>query len=219
MTTTTTWRAARLILAAEFAALFLGVPLVLALALEPSWIWPVLAGSTLVGLGLLARTPGFRWSELAQGWRRLDWRHVARVAALTAGVAGVMVALMIPERALELPRRMPALWLTILALYPLLSALPQELVFRPLFFRRYGELFPGRTAALAANATVFALAHLMFWNWVALALSFAGGFIFAQGYLSRGGFAMAVALHAVCGAIVFTSGLGAFFYHGAVGQS
>ena len=27
---------------------------------------------------------------------------------------------------------------------------------------------------------------------------------------------MAVVLHAVCGGIVFTSGLGTFFYHGAV---
>jgi membrane protease YdiL (CAAX protease family) len=104
----------------------------------------------------------------------------------------------------------------ILTLYPLLSALPQELVFRPLFFRRYGALFPGTAAAVACNALVFGLAHLMFWNWVALALTVAGGLIFARAYLGRGGFAMAVVLHAVCGAIIFTSGLGTFFYHGAV---
>ena len=30
----------------------------------------------------------------------------------------------------------------IAALYPLLSALPQEIVFRPLFFRHYGALLP-----------------------------------------------------------------------------
>ena len=68
-----------------------------------------------------------------------------------------------------------------------------------------------------ASAGVFALAHLMFWNWVAPALSLAGGLIFAAGYLGRGGFALAVALHAVCGWVIFTSGLGGFFYHGAVG--
>ena len=51
---------------------------------------------------------------------------------------------------------------------------------------------------------------------MAVALTVAGGLIFAQAYLGRGGFALAVVLHAVCGAIVFTSGLGAFFYHGAV---
>jgi hypothetical protein len=202
--------------AAEFAALYLGLPLVMALLLPPDLVFAVLFAATALGAVLLARTPGFAWAEVWRGWGRIDWRHVGLVAGLTAVVTGLMVWWLAPGQALALPRRMPGLWLTILALYPLLSALPQELVFRPLFFRRYGGLFPGPAAALAVNAAVFGLAHLMFWNWVAVGLSAAGGLIFAQGYLARGGFPMAVALHAVCGGIVFTSGLGTFFYHGAV---
>jgi len=124
----------------------------------------------------------------------------------------------VPGQALGLPRRAPGLWLAILALYPLLSALPQELIFRVLLFRRYRRLFAGERAAVAASAVTFALAHLLFWNWVALALSLAGGAIFARAYLGRGGFALAVVLHAVCGWLIFTSGLGIFFYHGAVGR-
>ena len=111
----------------------------------------------------------------------------------------------------------PGLWLAIMVLYPFLSALPQELIFRALFFRRYRALFPSERAAVAVNGLVFALAHLMFWNWVAVALCIAGGVIFAVGYLGRGGFLQAVVLHAICGAIVFTSGLGIFFYHGGGG--
>ena len=42
--------------------------------------------------------------------------------------------------------------------------------------------------------------------------------LFAAAYLGRGGFALAVVLHAVAGAILFTSGLGGFFYHGAIGR-
>ncbi|MBA3326271.1 MAG: CPBP family intramembrane metalloprotease [Rhodobacteraceae bacterium] len=202
--------------AAEFVGLYFGAPLALALALPPSALPLVLLATTLLGAVLLARTPGFAWSELARGWGAIDWAHVGTVAAVTAAATGLLVWRLAPQQALVLPRTMPALWLTILAFYPLLSALPQELVFRSLFFRRYGGLFPSRGAALAANALVFGLAHLMFWNWVAVPLSVAGGLIFAHGYLARGGFAMAVALHAVCGGIVFTSGLGTFFYHGAV---
>ena len=100
-------------------------------------------------------------------------------------------------------------------LYPLLSALPQELVFRVLFFRRYGALFRAAAAAVLVNGLVFALAHLMFWNAVAPGLTFAGGLLFARGYRA-GGFGQAVVLHALCGAVIFTSGLGRFFYHGAV---
>jgi hypothetical protein len=201
---------------AEFATLYLGLPLVLALVLPPSALFPTLFAATAVGIGLLAVTPGFSWAELARGWGRIDWARVGLVAAVTAGACGLLVWLLVPHMALALPRRATGLWLMILALYPLLSALPQEIVFRPLFFRRYGGLFPGEGAALAANAGLFALAHLMFWNWVALALTLAGGLIFGLSYLRRG-FPEAVVLHAVCGAIVFTSGLGVFFYHGAVG--
>jgi hypothetical protein len=61
------------------------------------------------------------------------------------------------------------------------------------------------------------LAHLMFWNGVALALTAAGSVIFARAYLGRG-FLQAVLLHAVAGGIIFTSGLGVFFYHGAIGR-
>ena len=204
-------------LAVEFAALYLGVPLLLALAAPADWLWPVLLGLTAVALLLLALTPGFAWGELARGWRRIDWPMVAAVAAATAAVSAVLVWWLVPGQALWLPRRATGLWLAILALYPLLSALPQELIFRLLFFRRYRRLFGSERAAVAASAFVFALAHLLFWNWVALALSFAGGLIFARGYLGRGGFALAVVLHAVCGWLIFTSGLGSFFYHGAVG--
>jgi len=202
-------------LAAEFAALYVGAPLAMALVLPPEWLWRVLPAVTLLAVLLLALTPGFAWRQLAQGG--IGWGEVALAGAATAAVAGLLVWLLLPGQALALPRRAPGLWLTILALYPLLSALPQELVYRTLFFRRYGGLFADRRVALAANALAFGLAHLMFWNWVALGLTVVGGAVFARGYLRRG-FAHAVVLHAVAGGIVFTSGLGVLFFHGAVGR-
>lgn len=215
MTASEIYTAPRWTRAVEFLAFYFGAPLVMALALPPAALFPVLLGLTALALVLLARTPGFAWRELTLGWDGIDWRFVAAVAALTALATGLLVWLLVPGQALMLPRTMPTLWLAIMLLYPLLSALPQEVIFRPLFFRRYGDLFPSETAAVLANAALFALAHLMFWNWVALAVSAIGGLIFARGYL-RGGFPLAVVLHAICGAILFTSGLGTFFYHGAV---
>lgn len=198
--------------AAEFLALYLCAPLAMALAMPPDWLWPVFLGVTLAALVLLALTPGFAWRELVAGG--VDWGQLALVAVLTATAAGLLVWLLVPGQALALPRRAPGFWLALMLLYPLLSALPQELVFRALFFRRYGVLFPGGLG-VAVNALGFGLAHLMFWNWVAAVLTVAGGVIFARGYLRRG-FLHAVLLHAVAGGIIFTSGLGMFFYHGAV---
>jgi len=201
-------------LAAEFAALFVGLPLLMALAIPADWLWPVIVGMTVAAAILLSLTPGFRWRSLTEG--AIDWRMIAVVAGVTAVACGVLVWWLVPDRALSLPRHSPGLWLMILALYPFLSALPQEVIFRGLFFGRYRALFPNERVAICVNALVFGLAHLMFWNWVAVALCTVGGAIFALGYL-RHGFLQAVLLHAACGGILFTSGLGTFFYHGAVG--
>jgi membrane protease YdiL (CAAX protease family) len=202
--------------AVEIVALYLGLPAAIAFGVPTAWLVPVLIAVTLLALGLLAATPGFAWRELVRGWRGIDAGHVALVALATAAVAGALVWWLVPYRALSLPRHATALWLTILVLYPILSALPQELMFRVLFFHRYGALFPSRRAAVLANGALFGCAHLMFWNWVAVGLSVIGGLIFAEAYLRRGGFPAAVVLHAVCGAIIFTAGLGTFFYHEAV---
>lgn len=92
--------------AVEFAALYVGVPLALALAMPPSALLPMLFAVTALGAALLAPTPGFAWRELTRGWGRLDWRHVGLV---TAVVTGGMVAWLTPSAALALPRRMPRL--------------------------------------------------------------------------------------------------------------
>lgn len=201
---------------AEFVAIFIGGPLALAFLLPPSAMFPALIGVSLFGAALLTITAGFSWRELLGGMRAVPARAVLALAAVTAAVSAVLVHWLVPHMWLFLPTRLPDLWLTILVLYPLLSALPQEVIFRVLFFRRYGWLFADARAAMAANAGVFALAHLMFWNWPAVVLTFAGGWIFAWAYLRGGGFWSAVVLHAVAGMIVFTLGLGTFFYHGAV---
>lgn len=202
---------------AEFVALYFGVPLVMALLLPPDALWPTLAVMTVLAAVLLGRTAGFRWGELAEGAGAIDWRMVGGVAAATAVAGGGLVWVLVPDEALALPRRSTGLWLMILVGYPFLSALPQELIFRALFFRRYGALFPNRRIALGVNGALFAFAHLMFWNWVAILLCLAGGIVFSRAYLSRGGFPEAVLLHALCGGMIFTAGLGRFFYAGAVG--
>lgn len=203
-------------LAVEFALLFVAAPILMALVMPPDWLQGAFLGFVLVALVLLAMTPDFRWRELGRGWMTIDWLEMALVAMITAVVSAILVLWLIPGQLLRLPRRAPELWMMIMLLYPVLSALPQEVAFRLLFFRRYGALFPDERLALLASGATFALAHLVFWSPVTLAMTFAGGILFARAYLGRGGFAAAVVMHAICGLIVFTSGLGTFFYHGAI---
>lgn len=203
-------------LLAEFLLFYLIAPLAIAVLLPASALFTVLFAFTAVGLGLLHVTEGFHWAELARGADRIEWRKVGLFALATAAVAGTVVALTAPGQALILPREHPALFAAILVLYPPLSALPQEIVFRPLFFRRYGALLPGLWPGILLNAALFSLAHLMFWNWIVAAMTFSGGIAFAWAYEARRNFPMAVVLHGVAGWIVFAAGLGIFFYSGNV---
>lgn len=208
------WR--RLRLWVEIVAFYGGVPVAMAVALPASAMFNVLLGFTALGLVLLHLTPGFHWDELLRGWGRIDWRFVAVFAAGTAVVATAVVLVMQPGAFLFLARQRPEMLAVILLLYPLVSALPQEVIFRPLFFRRYGEILPRGNTALMLNAAIFSLAHLLYWNWVVAVMTFVGGLAFAWAYEVRRSFATAVVLHAVGGGIIFAAGLGIFFYTGNI---
>nr|WP_242468692.1 CPBP family intramembrane glutamic endopeptidase [Rhodovibrio salinarum] len=103
-----------------------------------------------------------------------------------------------------------------MTLYPVLSVIGQEIVFRPLFFRRYGHLIGGPVIRVVLNAGVFSLAHLFYQNWVALTLTFLGGIAFGYAYERSGSFPLVFLMHTLAGQALFTLGLGAFFYHGSI---
>lgn len=201
----------------EFLCLYFLAPLTLAIVLPPIALFPGLLTVTILGLTLLAVTPGFRWRDLVQGASRIGWGAVLTFAVATAAVGyGVLMATQ-PAALLTLPREMPRLMVLIAFFYPFLSALPQEIIFRPLFFRRYGALLPtDPRAQVVLNAGVFAGAHLMYWSWIVAAMTFAGGLVFAWSYRIRGNFPEAVVLHSVAGVVVFALGLGIFFYSGNI---
>lgn len=210
-------RPARTRLGVEFALFYIVIPLVVAVFLPPRWMFPVLGAVTLIGLCLLAVTPGFRWRELLTGAGRMSWAVILGVVA-GAGLLGYAVlSLTVPEALWFLVRRNPSLMLMIALFYPFLSALPQEIVFRPLFFRRYEAILTSRAdVAIVLNAAVFSFAHLMYWSWVVAGMTFAGGLMFAYSYRMRGNFPEAVVAHALAGIVIFALGLGVYFYSGNV---
>ncbi len=100
--------------------------------------------------------------------------------------------------------------------YPVVSVYPQGLLYRAFFFERYGELFPGKWPMIVASAAAFAFLHIIFRNWLAVALTFAGGLLFASRYAETGSLAVSGFEHALYGCWLFTVGLGRHFYHGTI---
>lgn len=199
----------------EFAALYIGAPLAIALFMPGHLLFEALALLMVAGMLLLWRTGGFGWHSLVRGWRRVPWQEILGIVVATLITGVVILWFSNPARLFDIPRNRPEILLMIWPLYPLLSALPQELIFRPLFFHRYGTLLPAGRGAIAINAAIFSFAHLMYWSWVVALMTFVGGWVFARAYL-RHGFPAAWILHAVAGNILFAVGMGYYFYSGNV---
>ena len=201
----------------EFTAFYVLAPAALYVFLPYVNLYGSIAVVTVIGLVLLHFTDGYEWRHLWD-WRGLRglWPTILWTSALTAFVLTVMTLWMVPDRFLILPRERPTLWLAILALYPWFSVLGQEIIFRPLFFYRYGSLFRSGTMRIVVNALVFAAAHLFFQNWIAPVMTFFGGLMFAWVYEHRRSFPAVFIMHWIAGGLVFTLGLGLFFYHGAI---
>lgn len=202
---------------AEALGLFVLAPMAVAVLLPATMIFPMLFGFTLVGVWLLVRTPEFAWRDLWHGADQIGWLRMAGWSMATLLCASAVMLWTAPNSYLSLPRTQPGLFVMVALLYPLLSALPQELVFRPLFFRRYARILPGALwPRIILNAAVFSLAHLMYWSPIVAAMTFSGGLIFAHSYEARRNFPEAVVLHSLSGIIVFAVGLGIYFYSGNV---
>jgi membrane protease YdiL (CAAX protease family) len=164
----------------------------------------------LVGLLLmLATKPSPRELEHRRQTGAVLRRFLVLGAALT-----LFVRVAMPSQFLDLPRHHPALWLAIMLLYPLLSVWPQEVIFRRFLFARYQAIF-GNTGLVAASAIAFGFAHIIFLNWIAVAMTLAGGAIFAADYNRTRSLGLACLEHSLYGCLIFTIGLGRYFYTGA----
>lgn len=201
----------------EFVALFVGAPLLMTATFGMYPLLPVVMTLAALACLLLTRTPGWRWSHLRRGPVLGEWRLIAVYTAATLAVCLTVVFTQAPHRFLEFPTYRPELWLMVVLLYPIASALPQEIIYRSLFFERYGALFPGRWTAIAANGAAFGLGHLFFDNWITIGMTAVGGAIMGWAYLRNRALGLPWALHAIAGQIIFTVGLGVYFYHGAIG--
>lgn len=211
-------RARRIRLMVEMAALYIAAPLLVVAAVHWTRVSLLVMLAPLLLLIVLALSldRSFSWrAVLSAGMTPRTLAAILALFILLGGALTVFVLVWRPESFLSLPRYRPRLWLALLLFYPLVSVTAQEIVYRVLFFHRYGGLFAGHDfQAISANAALFACGHIYFGSWLTVAVSFAGGLIFAYRYLATRSF-WAVALeHSLYGLLIFTIGLGRYFFTG-----
>ena len=202
--------ALRLWLAVEFMAIYGGGPLAILAIRRAGILFVVLwLGAAVAWLGTRSREPAPP-SDL-----RRELRGVALRFAVLAPLVTLTTWLVFPDLFLSLPRNRPVIWAIIMVLYPLLSVWPQEMLYRSLLFHRYAPILPTDRVRIAASAITFGFAHVIFLNWIAIAMTAAGGFLFARDYARHRSLRVTCIEHSLYGCLIFTVGLGRFFYTGA----
>lgn len=198
---------------AEFLLLFVAVPTLMFYYPFRYALLTVLVLGAIVTFIVLRRDPTFDRNQLwgSAGLKQHAWSIIALsgvgLVGLTAGTL-----LFEPDRFLTLPRNRTGLWALIMLLYPILSVYPQELIYRAFLMHRYKAVFPGRWSMIAASAAAFAYGHIIINNMLAVVMTLVGGGLFAWRYQRSRSLAAVWLEHAIWGCLIFTIGLGAYFY-------
>lgn len=146
------------------------------------------------------------------GW----WQGPCARAALALLLITGYVLIFEPQNLFNLPQKNFWLWLLIILLYPLFSVLPQELVYRIYIFEVHKKLLGTQLVALLVSSVLFAWVHIVFAGWLAVAACMLAGLALGYSYAcnrSKKGAIWALILeHSLYGQMIFTIGLGEYFY-------
>jgi hypothetical protein len=190
----------------EWSILFVGWPLLAwadCVRVSKFYLFaPVLIYTLVVGRRLRPPDAVFHPPEPA------FWVRIPLMCSAIAA-AGIWIR---GEAAVAMPLERPAVWLIIMVLYPLLSALPQEYIYRRFYALRYKQLVRGPLLFWGINSVLFGFLHLMYDHWLPVVGTLLISAFFARAYAQTGRMRWAALEHALYGQTVFTFGLGYFFY-------
>lgn len=198
----------------ELLGIYVAIPFFMYERLIPNWPIPFLLLAAIWPLLVLRSDNSFdqqllvRHTRIGSGFRKVLLLDVPLLLLL-----GIGVWRFAPEMLFSLIREVPWLWLLVMILYPLFSVYPQELMYRAYFFHRFKPLFGGGPAMVMVSALLFSFVHIIFGNWISIALTAVGGVLFGLTYKRSSSLLLACLEHALFGDFIFTIGIGRYFYH------
>ena len=200
-------------LAIEFLIIFFLIPLVVILinffiSNQKVFVFLPLFLVFFLSLYLLKKTPSFSFNSLK---KKIDWKFFFLIS-LVFVISGFFYTMILDRNLLfNLPKNYFFLWVAVMIFYPIFSVIPQEIIFRVLFFERYSCLFKNQFLYLILNSIIFAYIHLVFQNFHAFFITLITSPVFAHAYVNKS-FKTCFLTHTIGGQLVFTYGLGKYFY-------
>ncbi len=199
-----TWRIAELLI------FFILIPLISKWFITGYYIIIPLMGTAILFFALLWRDKSFdnkRFYRLSP----YPWLPALLRLLLVSGLMILFAYYFYPDLLFRYPVENTQNYLLTFLLYPFLSVIPQELVYRCYFFHRYQKLIPQKWLLATANALLFGFLHIIYNNWLAPIAAFLVSWVFIYNYLKTKSLVNVCIEHYCYGVALFTIGLGKFF--------
>ena len=192
----------------EFFFIFLIIPSTIFFLDSSIIIFLTLYLVSILSLVILYFDKTFLFTSLK---KKIDWKFVIIFSVIFFFLGFFYILLLDKNLLFIFPKTNFKLWLIVIFIYPFLSVIPQELVYRVFFFQRYFPNIYRFYFPAFLNLVVFAYGHLVFSNMHAIIITAIVSPIFTYAYLKKS-FLTCVILHTLGGQIIFTLGLGKYFF-------
>jgi len=195
----------------ELVALFLITPIILFLKI------PIVFKVIYLLLGVIYIT---LISIFIENFKKIKIERIVRQKVLKLiGIRFLLIALLTTlvlyfqnkEALFNVMLKKPDLWLKFSGVYILFSVIPQELIYRTFFVKRYRELIKNKSLFILINSLLFSFAHIWFQSWIVLSFTFIGSLLFAKTYLKTKSTGLVILEHSLYGVWLYTVGYGELF--------
>jgi membrane protease YdiL (CAAX protease family) len=201
----------------EFLILFVALPLGVRLSPVRLPLLPLLWLATLYCYLVLRADPTFSRPQLWKACAIAPYlENVLTTFCALAFAIAIAVVMFARPLLFSLVRTRPVIWVVVMVMYPIVSVYPQGIVYRAFLMHRYASLFPSQWMIVLVSAAAFGFMHLVFRNPIAVSMTFFGGLLFAWRYQTTHSLALSSLEHALYGCLLFTIGLGQYFYGGTI---
>jgi membrane protease YdiL (CAAX protease family) len=204
----------------ELVTVFAGLPIVIGMFVPPALWLPSLWVVAAISAWRSWRDDGPRldslWAPIDPQTARAELRRIGMRFMASAALLVTVMAIVAPARLFDSTRPPLTQWFAFLVLYPLLSVLAQEQLYRRYLFQRFRDLNLSAVQTVWASALAFAAMHAIYRNVAAVVLTLVGGWFFADTYRRTESLRLVCLEHALYGNLLFATGLWPFFSHEAV---
>jgi membrane protease YdiL (CAAX protease family) len=116
------------------------------------------------------------------------------------------------ENLFNLTKASMLMWVMMCIFYPIFSAYGQEIIYRTFLYHSYKLVFNKDVLFILASSISFSFVHIVYYSHISIILTLLLGLYLAVTFLKTKSVLFTSILHGIFGNLIFTIGLGSYFW-------